>query len=133
MNEPRPDSVLAGGRTAQARLGVGSWAIIVILLALLGATGFVAYLGWRLASGTDVPISGYVSMALGVVLSLAVGFGLMALVFYSSRRGYDEAPVYIRTDAGFGPTSSVENDDENKPAQPPSQARCGTPKPAPHP
>jgi len=34
-------------------------------------------------------------MTLGVVVSLAVGFGLMALVFYSSRTGYDEAPVLI--------------------------------------
>jgi len=29
-------------------------------------------------------------MILGVVLSLAVGCGLMALLFYSSRHGYDE-------------------------------------------
>ena len=29
-------------------------------------------------------------MILGVVLSLVVGCGLMALVFYSSRHGYDE-------------------------------------------
>jgi hypothetical protein len=34
-------------------------------------------------------------MALGVVVSLAVGFGLMALIFYSSRKGYDEPPVMI--------------------------------------
>jgi hypothetical protein len=34
-------------------------------------------------------------MALGVIFSLAVGFGLMALLFYSSRRGYDEPPVLI--------------------------------------
>jgi len=26
-----------------------------------------------------------------VLVALALGFGLMALVFYSSRRGYDEA------------------------------------------
>jgi hypothetical protein len=34
-------------------------------------------------------------MALGVILSLVVGFGLMALLFYSSRKGYDESPVII--------------------------------------
>jgi hypothetical protein len=37
-----------------------------------------------------MPTSGYIFMALGVVLSLLVGFGLMGLIFYSSRRGYDE-------------------------------------------
>ncbi len=34
-------------------------------------------------------------MALGVIFSLAVGFGLMALLFYSSRKGYDGSPVLI--------------------------------------
>jgi membrane protein DedA with SNARE-associated domain len=61
----------------------------------LVATGFVIYLGWTLANGTDVPSSGYAAMVLGVIISLAVGFGLMALVFYSSRKGYDEPPVLI--------------------------------------
>jgi hypothetical protein len=37
-------------------------------------------------------------MALGVIISLAVGFGLMALIFYSSRKGYDEPPVLIAPD-----------------------------------
>ncbi len=49
-------------------------------------------------------------MALGVVLSLAVGFGLMGLVFYSSRSGYDEPPVFITTEGGSAPSGSVEND-----------------------
>jgi len=30
------------------------------------------------------------SMIFGIVVSLAVGCGLMALLFYSSRHGYDE-------------------------------------------
>jgi hypothetical protein len=33
-------------------------------------------------------------MWLGVVFSVVVGCGLMALVFYSSRRGYDAPPHY---------------------------------------
>ena len=32
-------------------------------------------------------------MAFGVGFSLTFGFGLMTLVFYSNRRGYDEPPV----------------------------------------
>jgi hypothetical protein len=31
-------------------------------------------------------------MALGIFFSLIVGGGLMALMFYSSRHGYDEPP-----------------------------------------
>jgi membrane protein DedA with SNARE-associated domain len=76
-------------------MGVGSWIILIVLLSLLVATGVVIYLGWTLGNGTDVSTSSYVAMVLGVVISLAVGFGLMALLFYSSRKGYDEPPVMI--------------------------------------
>jgi flagellar basal body-associated protein FliL len=85
-------------KTATARMGVGSWIVLIVLLLLLVATGVVVYLGWTLGNGTDVPTSGYAAMAFGVVISLAVGFGLMALLFYSSRRGYDEPPVLIVPD-----------------------------------
>ena len=78
-----------------ARMGAGSWIILIVLLSLLVATGVIIYFGWILASGADVPTSGYAAMAFGVIISLAVGFGLMALLFYSSRKGYDEPPVLI--------------------------------------
>lgn len=81
---------------APKRLSLGSWMILVVLLALFGATMFVAYFGWRLGDDADVPITGYVAMAMGVILSLAVGFGLMALVFFSSRKGYDEPPTLLK-------------------------------------
>jgi hypothetical protein len=85
---------------APARLGAGSWIIIIVLLSLLVATCFVAYLGWTLADGTEVSTTGYVAMAAGVIFSLLVGCGLMALVFYSSRSGYDEPPVLITPEDG---------------------------------
>jgi mannitol-specific phosphotransferase system IIBC component len=84
---------------ATARLGAGSWAVVVVLLLLLAGTAVIVYQGWTLANGADVPASGYVAMALGVVISLGVGFGLMALIFYSSRKGYDEPPVLILSEA----------------------------------
>jgi len=37
---------------------------------------------------------GYVALRLGIVFSMVVGCGLMALVFYSSRRGYDLPPHF---------------------------------------
>jgi hypothetical protein len=81
--------------TISDRMGVGSWIILIVLLLLLVATGAAIYFGWTLADGIDVPTSGYAAMAFGVIISLAVGFGLMALLFYSSRKGYDEPPVLI--------------------------------------
>ena len=85
----------AGQPAAQARLNASAWMLILVLLSLLVATDFVAYLGWTLADGVEVSTVGYVAMALGVLFSLVVGNGLMVLVFYSSRSGYDEPPVFI--------------------------------------
>jgi membrane glycosyltransferase len=81
--------------SATVRMGVGSWAVLIVLLLMLAATFVIVCLGWTHAKDADVPISGYVAMAIGVIVSLAVGFGLMALIFYSSRKGYDEPPVFI--------------------------------------
>jgi hypothetical protein len=47
---------------------------------------------WTAASDVEISTHGYIAMGLGVFFSLLVGCGLMALVFYSSRRGYDDLP-----------------------------------------
>ena len=65
--------------------------IIVPLLALLAASVRFAIYAWTAIEGPPLPIEGQVAMGLGIIFSLVVGCGLMALVFYSSRRGYDEA------------------------------------------
>jgi hypothetical protein len=96
------DSITASTRS----MGRGSWAILAILLTLFAGSTVLSYVGWTSAAGTDVPASGYVALALGVIASLAVGFGLMALVFYSSRAGYDE------------PARLVQNDDASSDPQP---------------
>ena len=76
------------------RNNIGSWTVLTALMLLLIASGVVGYVGWTI-SDNDVPVSGYVAMALGVIFSLVVGIGLMALIFYSSRAGYDEPAVLI--------------------------------------
>jgi formate hydrogenlyase subunit 3/multisubunit Na+/H+ antiporter MnhD subunit len=65
-------------------------AVILSLLAFLAASVWFAYNVWASDTGPPMPASGYVAMALGVLFSLVVGIGLMALVFYSHRHGYDE-------------------------------------------
>jgi hypothetical protein len=64
--------------------------IIVPLIAFLGGAVWFGYFVWSTDNGPPMPASGYVAMALGILFSLVVGIGLMALVFYSSRHGYDE-------------------------------------------
>jgi hypothetical protein len=63
--------------------------VAVPLLALLAASIWFAASAWQHLGG-DIPLYGYVAIAGGVLFSLAIGGGLMALVFYSSRHGYDE-------------------------------------------
>ena len=44
--------------------------------------------------GEPIPTDGYVAVALGAGLSVLVGIGLMTLLFFSSRRGYDDPPHF---------------------------------------
>lgn len=100
FHQATPATRAPTGTPAPAHLGAGSWIIITVLLSLLVATGFIVYLGWTLEDGVEVPTAGYVAMAAGVIFSLVVGCGLMALIFYSNRRGYDEPPVLITPEHG---------------------------------
>ena len=69
---------------------MGKIAIILTLLAMLLVTIWFAVSSWIAIEAPTMPTSAYVAMALGILFSVAVGVGLMALVFYSHRHGYDE-------------------------------------------
>jgi hypothetical protein len=69
---------------------LGTIALVVALLAILTAAGWFAAHAWISVQGPPMPADGYIAMALGIIFSLVVGCGLMALLFYSSRHGYDE-------------------------------------------
>jgi hypothetical protein len=64
--------------------------MLFVLFAILVAAGWFAARAWTAVSGPPMPAAGYAAMILGIVFSLVVGCGLMALVFYSSRYGYDD-------------------------------------------
>ncbi|MHC2466031.1 hypothetical protein [Bradyrhizobium embrapense] len=66
-------------------------AISIGLLALLVAVGAYAYEGLVMPDA-PVPADGIVTFTIGIVLLATVCAGLMGLLFYSSRRGYDEPP-----------------------------------------
>jgi hypothetical protein len=70
------------------------WLVVGALLGLLGLALWVAYRQWILVD-VDVPAWAWIPMGLGALLSILVGGGLMALIFYSSRKGYDEPPHKI--------------------------------------
>jgi hypothetical protein len=64
--------------------------LLVPLFALLALSVWFAAGAWMHIGGDPIPAYGYVAIAGGVLFSLLVGGGLMALVFYSHRRGYDD-------------------------------------------
>ena len=64
--------------------------IIFALFALLALAVWFATAAWERLGGGPIPFYGYVALAGGIVVSLLVGGGLMGLVFYSSRHGYDD-------------------------------------------
>ena len=65
-------------------------ALIVPLFVILGAAIWWAVSLWMWVEGPPMPVAGHVAMWLGIFFSLVIGCGLMALMFFSSRRGYDE-------------------------------------------
>jgi hypothetical protein len=74
------------------KMGVGSWIVVGTLLGLLVLASIVAFNEWNLDQSITIPSYGYAAITLGIFISVAVGVGLMTLVFYSSRYGYDEPP-----------------------------------------
>ncbi|MGY4627836.1 hypothetical protein [Bradyrhizobium sp. USDA 4486] len=67
--------------------------LIVFLVGMLAAVGYFAYSAMAVEGG-PIPTEGYVALALGAGFSVIVGAGLMILLFFSSRRGYDEPPHF---------------------------------------
>ena len=89
----------------------GGWIAIFVLAVLLAAVLFGAYEGWTSHSGgVAVPDWALAFVGVGIVFGLLVGGGLMALMFYSSRSGYDES---IST-----PQSDVDNASASQPETP---------------
>ena len=64
--------------------------LVLALFGMLAAALWFAGIAWVHLGGDPIPLYGWFAIVGGVVFSLAVGGGLMALVFYSSRKGYDE-------------------------------------------
>ena len=57
----------------------------ILALAIAGAVGL-----WMEIGDVRMSAMGAISLIGGGIVALAVGGGLMALVFYSARKGYDD-------------------------------------------
>ncbi|MGI9499685.1 MAG: hypothetical protein ACR2P3_06585 [Geminicoccaceae bacterium] len=63
---------------------------LVVLLGLLAASTVFGYWVWTELSDVEMSRHGWTALILGTVFTFLVGAGLMALVFFSHRRGYDD-------------------------------------------
>ncbi len=64
--------------------------IIVTLATLLGLVIYGAVELWTALEDTAISVHGWIALGAGVLVTFALGAGLMFLVFYSNRRGYDD-------------------------------------------
>lgn len=78
------------------RINIGQALVLTILAILLIGTGIWSVSAWNANAGIEMSIHGWIALGLGIFFSLLLGCGLMALMFYSSRYGYDEAADSFR-------------------------------------
>ncbi|HVV27439.1 MAG TPA: hypothetical protein VHC40_05680 [Rhizomicrobium sp.] len=71
------------------RLSTAGWLALAILVVLFAVSLWYAVKVWTAMSGVHMSGFGWTFLVLGVVVTVALGAGLMALVFYSSRHGMD--------------------------------------------
>jgi hypothetical protein len=71
------------------RLSTACWLALAILVVLFAVSLWYAVKVWTAMSGVHMSGFGWTFLVLGVVVTVALGAGLMALVFYSSRHGMD--------------------------------------------
>ena len=71
-----------GARSTWIAVAVAAIAVVAVLAIVAGM--------WAAIGDVDISAGGWVALVLGVLVTLALGVGLMALMFISNRRGYDD-------------------------------------------
>ena len=71
------------------KLSPAGWVALVVLAGLLAGSLWYAIHAWTALAGVAMSAAGWFYLILGALFTLALGAGLMALVFYSSRHDYD--------------------------------------------
>lgn len=68
----------------------GNVAIVGVLVAILVAAAAVGWWIWRELADVEMSLHGWIALGLGASVATLLGIGLMYLVYYSSRHGYDD-------------------------------------------
>ena len=83
---PMPDILKPENKPSP--LGPAGWVAIAAMGVLLGLAIWFAFWGWNLTDAV-LDTNGRIALVLGAVFSMIVGGGLMALLFWSNRKGFD--------------------------------------------
>jgi hypothetical protein len=67
----------------------GGWLALAVMLAFLAVSICYAVYAWGAIGVAHISAFGWFALIAGSLITVAVGGGLMALVFYSSRYDYD--------------------------------------------
>jgi hypothetical protein len=65
--------------------------VLIALMAILVLTIVWAAMAWKEGDGVAMDKHGWIALGLGTFFSIVIGCGLMALMFFSSRSGHDDA------------------------------------------
>lgn len=74
----------SGGGRGDGRIIVA--VVVVFVVALIA----IAVYAWQTLGASEMSVHGYIALALGIIGTAGLGIGLMTLVFYSNRYGYDD-------------------------------------------
>lgn len=83
--------------------------LLALMLACLAAAVATWGLGvvWRAIGGRDMTVHGWIALGLGLLGTVGLAWGLMALAFRSSREGWDDA---VDNSLDPGPRSHRDDD-----------------------
>jgi len=71
------------------KIGIAGWIALIVLGAFLAVSIWYAAHAWLALSGVAMSPMGWFFLICGIVVTVALGAGLMALLFYSSRKNFD--------------------------------------------
>ena len=67
-----------------------TWVAVAVAAVIVLVVGVVIHGLWGEVGDTHMSGMGWFAMVFGILVTLALGVGLMTLIFISNRRGYDE-------------------------------------------
>jgi hypothetical protein len=88
---PGPEGAMMNteDRMEKHKLSTAGWITLVILAAFFLVSLWYAAKVWTSMAGVTMSGFGWTFLVLGVIVTVALGAGLMALVFYSARHDMD--------------------------------------------